>query len=142
MPLVTRMAREKRLKFFEEDQALERLRAPLVTILAREMRLKIFSRRPSFGDVASAANHDIGARNEIEILKSTKPHASVRKRWKTTAGVCDLVRLSVRQVNSDFDIFILILFYLNNKGREDARKLTSTRHGLVNTKTTTGSSQA
>ena len=45
---------------------------PLVTILAREMRLKIFSSRPSFGDVASAASHDIGARNAIEkIFKST-----------------------------------------------------------------------
>ena len=38
----------------------------LVTILAREMRLKIFSSRPSFGDVTSAASHDIGARNAIE----------------------------------------------------------------------------
>ena len=39
---------------------------PLVMILTREMRLKIFSSRPSFGDVASAASHDIGARNAIE----------------------------------------------------------------------------
>ena len=30
-------------------------------------------------------------------------------------SVCDLVRLAVRPVNSDFDIFIRILFYLNNK---------------------------
>ena len=44
----------------------------LVTILAREMRLKVFSSRPSFGDVASGASHDIGARNAIEIFsKST-----------------------------------------------------------------------
>ena len=42
----------------------------LVTILAREMRLKIFSSRPSFGDVASGACHDIGARNGIEIFSS------------------------------------------------------------------------
>ena len=46
------------------------LRVPLVTILAREMRLKIFWSRPSFGDVASAASHDIGARNAIEIFRS------------------------------------------------------------------------
>ena len=43
---------------------------PLVTILAREMRVKIFSSRPSFGDVASAACHDIGARNAIESFSS------------------------------------------------------------------------
>ena len=35
---------------------------PLVTILALEMRLKFFE----VGDVASAAGHDIGARNAIE----------------------------------------------------------------------------
>ena len=40
----------------------------LVTILAREMRSKVFSSRPSFGDVASAASHDFGARNAIEIV--------------------------------------------------------------------------
>ena len=38
----------------------------LVTILAREMRSKVVSNRPSFGDVASGASHDIGARNAIE----------------------------------------------------------------------------
>ena len=71
--LVTIVAREMRLKFFEVDQALEMLRVALVTILAREMRLKIFWSRPSFGDVASGASHDIGARNAIEnFLKSTK----------------------------------------------------------------------
>ena len=45
----------------------------LVTILAREMRSKkpkVFSSRPSFGDVASAARHDVGARNAIEIFRS------------------------------------------------------------------------
>ena len=47
----------------------------------------------------------------------------------------------MRPVNIDFDIFIRILFYLNNKWREDARKLSGPRHGLVNTKTTTGSSE-
>ena len=41
--LVTILAREKRLKFFEVDQRLEMLRVALVTILAREMRLKVFS---------------------------------------------------------------------------------------------------
>ena len=40
--LVTILAREMRLKFFEVDQRLEMLRVPLVTILAREMRLKVF----------------------------------------------------------------------------------------------------
>ena len=71
VPLVTILAREMRLKIFQVDQALEMLRVPLVTILAREMRLKffwIFWSRPSFGDVASAASHDIGARNAIEIF--------------------------------------------------------------------------
>ena len=42
VPLVTILAREMRLKFLEVDQALEMLRVALVTILAREMRLKIF----------------------------------------------------------------------------------------------------
>ena len=63
--LVTILAREMRLNYFEVDQALEMLRVPLVTILVREMRL-IFRSRPTFGDVASAASHDIGARNAIE----------------------------------------------------------------------------
>ena len=40
MALVTILAREMRLKFFEVDQAMEMLRVALVTILAREMRLK------------------------------------------------------------------------------------------------------
>ena len=43
VPLVTVLAREMRLEFFEVDQRLEVLRVPLVTILAREMRLKVFS---------------------------------------------------------------------------------------------------
>ena len=68
VPLVTILAREMRLKFFEVDQRLEMLRVPLVTILAREMRLKFFSSRPSFGDVASAASHDTGARNAIKFF--------------------------------------------------------------------------
>ena len=35
--------------------------------------IEIFSSRPSFGDVASATSHDIGARNAIEnFLRSTK----------------------------------------------------------------------
>ena len=36
--------------------------------------------------------------------------------------VCDIVRLAVRLVNSDLDIFIRILFWLYNKWREDANK--------------------
>ena len=56
-------------------------------------------------------------------------------------SVCDFVRLAVRPLNSDFDIFIRILFYLNKKWREDTRKLSKPWHGLVNTKTTTGSSE-
>ena len=50
MTLVTKLAREMRLKFFVVDQALEMLRKPQVTILAREMRLKNFYGRPTFGD--------------------------------------------------------------------------------------------
>ena len=67
---------------------------------------------------------------------TVKPHVAVQKR-----SVCDLVRLAVRPVNSDFDIFIRILPYLNNKWREDARELSWPRHGHVYTKTT-GSSEA
>ena len=94
MPLVTILAREMRLKFsrpsfgdvasgarhdigarnaiefFRSRPTLEMLRVALVTILAREMRSKVFSSRPSFGDVASAASHDIAARNAIEIFRS------------------------------------------------------------------------
>ena len=66
VPLVTILAREMRLKFSQVDQSLEMLRVPLVTILAWEMRLKLFPSRPSFEDVASGASHDIGARNAIE----------------------------------------------------------------------------
>ena len=59
--------------FKSTNLSLEMLRVPLVRILAREMRLNIFSSRPSFGDVASAASHDGGARTAIEsFLKSTK----------------------------------------------------------------------
>ena len=61
---------EMRLKFSQVDQRLEMLRVALVTILARKMRLKIFWSRPSFGDVPSAASHDIGARNAIETFWS------------------------------------------------------------------------
>ena len=32
--------------------------------------IEIFSSRPSFGDIASGASHDIGARNAIEIFRS------------------------------------------------------------------------
>ena len=42
MALVTILAQEMRLKFFQVDQALEILRVPPVTILAREMRLNFF----------------------------------------------------------------------------------------------------
>ena len=73
---------------------------------------------------------------------AVKPHVAVRKWRNTTARFVTLVRLAVRPVNSDFDIFIRILPYLNNQWREDARKLSRPRHGHVNTKTTTGSSEA
>ena len=57
----------------EVDQPFEMLRVSLVTILAREMRLKIFLSRPTFGDIASAASHDIGSRNADEnLLKLTR----------------------------------------------------------------------
>ena len=44
----------------------------LVTILAREMRLKTFRSRPTFGNVASGASHDIGAGNAIEIFSNRR----------------------------------------------------------------------
>ena len=73
VPLVTMLAWEVGLKFFWRHQALEILRMPLVTKLVKEMRLKCFWSRPNFADVASAASHDIGARNLFEnFLKSTK----------------------------------------------------------------------
>ena len=34
---------------------------------------------------------------------------------KTHCSVCDFVRIAVRPVNSDFDIFIRIQFDVNNK---------------------------
>ena len=68
MPLVTILARNMRLKFFEIHQRLEMLRVALVTTLAREMRFNFFLSRPSCGDVASAASHDIGAKYAIEIF--------------------------------------------------------------------------
>ena len=72
VPLVMILAREVLLKFLEVDQHLEMLRVPLFTILAREMRWTFWG-RPSFGDIASAASHDIGARIAIEnFLKLLK----------------------------------------------------------------------
>ena len=43
---------------------------PLVTIIGARKAIESFSSRPSFGDVAWAACHDIGARNAIEIFCS------------------------------------------------------------------------
>ena len=40
---------------------------------------------------------------------TVKPHASVRKRWNTTVRFATSYGRAVRQVNSDFDIFIRIL---------------------------------
>ena len=40
---------------------------PLHTAHARNA-IEIFRSRPTFGDVASGASHDIGARNAIEIF--------------------------------------------------------------------------
>ena len=60
-------------------------------------------------------------------------------------SVYDLVRLAVRPVNSGFDIFIRILFYLNittSDEKTQGNSLELDRHGLVNTKTPTGSSEA
>ena len=56
--------------FRSRPEALVMLRVPPVTMLAREMRLKFFWSWPSFGYVASAAGHDIGAGNAIEIFRS------------------------------------------------------------------------
>ena len=80
--LVTILAREMRLNISQVDQRLKMLRVARVAILAWEMRLKIFWSRPSFGDVANAASHDIGARNAIEsFLKSTKLWRCCEWRW-------------------------------------------------------------
>ena len=49
---------------------LEIMLAYCINAWAREMRLKKFSSRLNFGDVASAACHNIGARNAIEIFSS------------------------------------------------------------------------
>ena len=42
MPLVTILARQMRLNFFDIYQTLEMLEVPLVAILSREMRLIFF----------------------------------------------------------------------------------------------------
>ena len=70
--LVTVLAREMRLNFFEVDQALEMLRVPLVTMLAWEMRLKTFWSRPSFGDVALETQNV----EEGHLAKGQKGHPS------------------------------------------------------------------
>ena len=74
MPLVTILAREMRLKVFEVDQRLAMLRVLLVTqYWCEKTRLKFFEVDQALEMFASAASHDIGARNAIEIfLKSTK----------------------------------------------------------------------
>ena len=54
----------------------------LVTIMAREMRLNFFLSRPSFGDVAIVASHDIGARNAIEIFSSRPTVGDVASAWR------------------------------------------------------------
>ena len=41
---------------------------PLVTTIGTRNAIEIFSSRPTFGDAASAASYDIGARNAIEIF--------------------------------------------------------------------------
>ena len=51
------------------------LQLSLVTMLVRKMRLKFFWSRPSFRDVASVANHDIGARNAIDSFWSGPSNA-------------------------------------------------------------------
>ena len=68
--------------FFEVDEAFEMLRVPLVTIIGARNAIESFSSRPSFGDVASGASHDIGARNAIEsFLKSTDLWRCCECRW-------------------------------------------------------------
>ena len=72
---------------------------------------------------------------------AVRPYAAVRKCWNITARFATCTtRCAIS--NSDFNIFTWLLSYLNNKWREDTRKLSRPRHGHVNTKTTTGSSEA
>ena len=59
------------------EQPLRVMRVPPATIMARETRFKFFSSRPSFVDVASAACHDIGARNATEIFSSRPSYGDV-----------------------------------------------------------------
>ena len=80
-------------KFFQVHQALETLRVPLVTILARKMRLKFFSSWPSFGDVASGAGHDIGARNAIEIFWSPPSFGDVASSARHDIGARNAIEI-------------------------------------------------
>ena len=73
MPLVTILARELRFKFFEVDPTFGDVASAAGHDIGARNAIEIFSSRPSFGEVATAASHDIGARNVIDkFLKSTK----------------------------------------------------------------------
>ena len=116
VPLVTLLALEMRLKIFEVDQALEMLRVPLVTILAREMRLNLFWSRPTFGDVASAARHDIGARNAIEIFWSRPTVGDVVSAASHDIGTRNAIE-------SFFKLLVYILCQTANNVTSRARKI-------------------
>ena len=68
MALVTILAREMRLKFFQVDQSIGDVASGARHTIGARNAIEIFRSRPSFGDVASGASHDIGARNAIEIF--------------------------------------------------------------------------
>ena len=74
-------------------------RVALVTILAREMRLKFFSSRPSFGDVASGAGHDIGARSAIEIFSSRPSFGDVASGVSHDIGAKNAIENFLKSTN-------------------------------------------
>ena len=77
---------------------------PLFTVLAREMRLRIFWSRPSFGDVASAAGNEIGARNAIE-----NDQALEMLRVSLVTVLAREMRLNVLEVDQALDMLRVLL---------------------------------
>ena len=88
----------------------------LVTIFAREMRLKIFGSRPSFGDVASAASHVIGARNAIEIFRSRPTFGDV------ASGACH--DIDARNAIENFcEALLLWCLAVENRGPQVSQRM-------------------
>ena len=74
--LATIVVRDKRLKIFlKSTNFWRRCECRYVTVLARNA-IEFFWMQPSFGEGASAAGHDVGAKKAIEIAFSFPHHTS------------------------------------------------------------------